>query len=80
MEEIYRNHFVCAGAEPVPGTLQWKPCVEIYWSEAGIGTRKHELSCDFGNLATERLAEIEGLVSACEWIDCRIRGLRSWEE
>jgi hypothetical protein len=70
MKELYKEHYIQSGAEPVPGSAEWKPIVEICWVEGAMDFMQRWTSCDFTrSCATEKLAEIEAHLFAREWID-----------
>jgi hypothetical protein len=75
MDELYKNHFIRSGAETVPESTQWRPTAEIYQVVMGKHRHKFQISSDVGKFETERLAEIEGLLLARQWIDSHIREL-----
>jgi hypothetical protein len=71
MQERYKNYLIRATAETIPDSFQWKATAEILWLEDGTNWRKHLLSSELSRHETERLAEIEGLLLARQWIDSR---------
>jgi len=71
MEERYKNCLIRATGVMIPDSFQWRATAEISWIETGKEWRRHLLSCDIGRHETERLAEIEGLLLARQWIDSR---------
>jgi hypothetical protein len=71
MQELYKHYLIQASAETIPDSFQWKATVEISWLEGGKDRQKHLLSSELSRHETERLAEIEGLLLARQWIDTR---------
>jgi hypothetical protein len=70
MDERYKEHHICSGAQPIPNSTEWKPTVEVCWSEGPMDFMKRWMNYDFTrSCATEKLAEIEALLFAREWID-----------
>ena len=70
MEETYKKHLIRSHAEQVRKGAEWKPIVQINWSE---GTRERvklwmdwHFKCSF---PTANEAEMEGHLFAKRWID-----------
>jgi hypothetical protein len=71
VQEFYNDYLIRASAETIPDSFQWKAIAEISWLDAAGARRTHLLVCELGKYETERLAEIEGLLLARQWIDMR---------
>jgi hypothetical protein len=70
MQEFYKGHYICSGAEPVPGSTEWRPTVEVCWSDGAFDFMRRWLDGEFTlTCATEKLAEIEAHLFAREWIN-----------
>lgn len=70
MEELYKEHLIRSGVQPVPESTEWKPTVEVFWIENGKERTKRWMEWDFDRaFPTEKLAEIEAHLFARKWID-----------
>jgi hypothetical protein len=54
MNELYKGHYICSSAEPVPGSSEWKPTVEVYWAEGPFDFMKRWMDTSSGTIARQR--------------------------